>query len=349
MNWTKDNLKVLQACINNGEAYKSIAHRFGVTPGALENAIRRHSLVGLKSIPQATVSVSAIPLVPERVITEGCEEKNFEAFKKLMLGQWKIPKTKISKNGKKPYKIMLVTSDHHVPHHNVPAMKAVFKLMDDVKFDINTILGDFYSADLISHWNTNKRRTLEGQRLKKDYIVCNQILDEFDKRLPEDAQKHYLFGNHDGSWFDDLLETLPQLEGIVEPISQMRLKERGYKTYEYNEIVPFGRLNLTHGIFAGGNPIKKHLDELKVNIMFGHTHQLGMLFSSSAAREIAFAGYNTGCMADLSPDYMKNRPHAWTHGFAVVYLYPNGYFDVNLIRIIKGRFIYGGKIYDGNI
>lgn len=342
MIWTTESLKVLQTLIDSGKNYRQIAKDLGTTASAVESSVRRHDLKGMKSVQSSSVNLDRIDLV-------GCEEENLEEFKNLIQLKWKIPTTKIPKNEKKPYKIMLVTSDHHVPHHNVPALRAVLKLMDDVKFDINVILGDFYDASVISHWNTNKRKTLEGKRLKKDYIVCNTILDEMDKRLPAGAAKHYLFGNHDGSWFDDLLESMPSLEGMVEPTSQMKLKERGYQTYEYNEIVPFNRLNLTHGIYAGGNPIKKHLDELKVNIMFGHTHQLGMQFSSSPARDIAFAGYNTGCMSDLSPDYMKNRPHAWTHGFAIVYLYPNGYFDVNLIRIIQGKFIYAGKIYDGNI
>lgn len=341
--WSADMLKDIQKRILQGESYAVIGKAYGKTSGAIESVARKNDLLRHMQV-QLTKSV-----VPDRVNLEGCSDVNFEDFKKLIQLQWTVPKTKISANGKKSYKIMLVTSDHHIPHHNKSALKAVLQLMSDIKFDINVILGDFYDAGLISHWNANKRRTLECQRLKKDYIICNTILDEMDKLLPSNCEKHYLFGNHDGTWFDDLLESMPQLEGMVEPISGLKLKERGYKTYSYNEIIPFGRLNLTHGIYCGTNPIKKHLDELKVNIMFGHTHQLGMMFSSSPAREIAFSGYNTGCLSDLSPDYMKNRPHAWTHGFAIVYLYPNGYFDVNLIRIINGRFIYAGKIYDGNI
>ena len=294
-----------------------------------------------------TIKPKAIDIV-SKINMESCDDNSLELFKKKMQLDWKVEKSKIKKDKNKPYKIMLVTSDHHIPHHNVPAMKSIFKLMDDVKFDINVILGDFLDCSVISHWNQNKRRTLEMQRLKKDYVAGNIILDEFDKRLPENAEKHILFGNHDWNWIEDLLESMPQLEGLIEPSKHLNLKERGYKSYPYNEIVPFGRLNLTHGIYANSNPIKKHLDELKVNVLFGHTHQLGMMFSSSAAREIAFAGYNIGCVCDMAPDYMKNRPHAWNHGFAIVYLYPNGYFDVSLIRIINGKFVYNGKIYNGN-
>jgi len=39
----------------------------------------------------------------------------------------------------------------------------------------------------------------------------------------------------------------------------------------------------------------------------------------------------------LAPEYLKNRPNSWTHGFAIGYFYPNGFFDVQLIRIIQGK------------
>lgn len=342
MNWDNDSIKALQANIDAGRSYKEIAKAIGCSKNAVEKAIGRYDLRGSKSVNNAVVPDLS------RINLEGCEDIDLEKFKQLMTVNWKIEKTKVTKTDKKPYKTILVTSDHHVPHHDRASLKAIFKLMDDVKFDINVILGDFQDCSVISHWNANKRRTLEHQRLKKDYIEGNILLDEFDKRLPVNCEKHFLFGNHDWNWIEDLLESMPSLEGLIEPTTQLKLHERGYKTYPYNAIVPMGKLNFTHGIFAGGNPIKKHLDELKVNIMFGHTHQLGMQFSSSPAREIAFAGYNTGCLSNLGPEYMKNRPHAWTHGFSVVYLYPNGYFDVNLIRIINGKFIYADKIYDGN-
>jgi hypothetical protein len=149
-------------------------------------------------------------------------------------------------------------------------------------------------------------------------------------------------------WADHLLEEMPALEGLIEPESMLHLKDRKYKISKYNELLKIGRLYVTHGIYAGMNPIKKHLDELKVNCLFAHTHTLGMRLASSAARDIAFSGYNIGCVCDLSPDYMKNRPNSWTHGFAIGYFFPNGFFDIQLIRIVQGKFIYGDKIYDGN-
>jgi predicted phosphodiesterase len=277
---------------------------------------------------------------------EALNEKNFDQLKEEAKLKWIPAKTKVPKNKKAAYETMIVVSDQHIPHQDDASNNAVLQFMDDVKPDKFVVLGDFLDLGCISHWNLGRNKTLEMTRLKDDYIKGNVLLDEYDKRLPKECEKHYFKGNHE-LWIDDLIEKTPQLEGLIELDSQLKLTTRGYKIYPYNEIVPFGKLNLTHGIYAGGNPTKKHLDELKVNIMFGHTHTMELKMASSPARQIAFSGYNVPCLCNMSPDYMKNRPHGWTHGFAIVYLYPTGYFEVNLIRILDGRFIYNNKVYQG--
>ena len=340
MTWTKENIDLLKGYLEDGCSRREIAQKMNISFNSVVHAMRNYEL---KSSP----TLKAIKTV-QSIDMQALNEENFEQFKEEAKLKWTPVKTKIPKNPKKPYKIALVTTDYHIPEQDDPSVRAVLRLMDDVKFDVNIILGDFLDYGCISHWNQGRNKTLEGTRLKQDYIRGNVLLDEIDKRLPQGCEKHFFKGNHE-VWVDDLIEKTPQLEGLVEPESQLFLEHRGYKVYPYNEVIEFGRLHLTHGIYAGANPTKKHLDELKVNIMFGHTHTMEVRMSSSAARKIAFSGYNVGCLCHMCPDYMRNRPSGWTNGIAIVYLYPNGYFDVNMIRIIEGKFIFNGKIYDGNI
>jgi len=339
--WNDETLNILIAYLRNGYTRKEIARKMNITVDAIDGAIRRYDLQ--KHIIRKPATSKFI----NNIDFEELDDKKFEEFKKKAKLNWKISKSKKIKGKKNDFEIALFWPDTHIPHHNVSACKAMLKLMSDIKFNKFAIMGDFMDLGCISHWNKNKHRTLEMQRLKKDYIIGNTMLDEIDKRLPKDSEKFYLMGNHE-VWADMLLEEMPQLEGMVEPESQLFLKERGYKISDYNTLVKFGKLFVTHGIYAGTNVIKKHLDELKVNILFDHTHSLGMRLSSSPAREIAFAGYNGGCVCDLGPEYMKNRPNSWTHGFAIGYFYPNGYYDIQLIRIVEGKFIFNNKVYDGN-
>lgn len=262
---------------------------------------------------------------------------------------WQIQKTKKKANVPgKHFSSYLVVADTHVPYINVEATRSVFKLMEDISFDGFIVLGDYMDMSPISHWLKCKKKTLENKRMINDYIEGNKLLDEFDKRLPKGCDKRFFYGNHE-DWYFQLIEEYPALEGLLEPKIELKLEERGYKVYDsLNHIERIGRLNFTHGMYHSQNFVKKHIDELKTNVMIGHLHTPRLRFESSPAREIAIAGYCIGCLSDLSPDYMKNRPNKWTHGFAVVYFYDNGYFDVDNKRIVKGKFIFNNKMYDGN-
>jgi len=340
--WTDDKIDILITYLRNSVSQKLIAQKLNTTIDAVSSAIRRYGLE--KHILAKKTTQKFI----DNINLDDLNDKNFEELKKEAKLKWKIKKSKRVRGKDKPFEVALIIPDLHIPHHNQAVVNSYLQLANDIRFDKIIITGDFMDFGCISHWNKNRHKTLEMKRLKSDYIIGNAILDEFDKRLPKDCEKHYLMGNHE-KWTDDLLEEMPALEGMIEPEEMLQLKERGYKTYKYNQLVKFGRLYITHGIYAGTNPIKKHLDELKVNILFAHTHTLGMRLSSSPAREIAFAGYNIGCGCDLAPEYNKDRPNAWTHGLAVGYFYDNGYFDIDLIRVIDGRFVFNERMYDGNI
>lgn len=262
---------------------------------------------------------------------------------------WKIPVGLKNKKQEKDFKVYLYTADQHVPEYNAPANRAIFKLMEDIKFDGFRIVGDFMDLAPISHWNEHKRKTLETQRLKEHYLIGNVLLDEYDKRLPKNCDKAYFWGNHE-EWYNMLIEKMPVLEGLINPTEELNLKERGYKVYEnINHIERIGRLSACHGMYANVHAVKKHIDEFKTNVLFFHTHRIGSRSSNSPAKEISIIGYNAGCLCDKNPDYLKNKPNKWSHGFAIVYYMPNGFFFVQNIRIVLGKFIYNGILYDGNV
>jgi len=274
---------------------------------------------------------------------------NIEKQKKLAITDWKIPKGIKGDIANDTFKKYLYVADQHVPEYNVPANRAIHKLMEDIKFDGFRIVGDFMDMSPISHWNEHKRKTLETQRLKEHYIIGNVLLDEYDKRLPKNCDKAYFWGNHE-DWYNQLIEKLPVLEGMLNPTEELNLEKRGYKVYEkMNYIEKIGRLSVCHGVYANIHAVKKHIDEFKTNVMFFHTHRIGSRSSSSPAKEIAIIGYNVGCLCDKNPDYLRNKPNKWSHGFSIVYYMPTGYFFVQNIRIVKGKFIYNGKLYNGNI
>ena len=261
--------------------------------------------------------------------------------------KWKIAKTKKQavKDGK-PFKTYLVVADTHIPYVNEKATKAVLKLMDDVNFDGFIVLGDFMDMTPISHWLQDKKqnKSLENKRMKDDYIEGNKLLDEFDKRLPKNCDKRYFYGNHERFYYD-LVEKFPALDGMFEPKTELHLAKRGYIIYDkINHIEKLGRLNFCHGMYHTQNYVKAHIDKFMSNVIHADIHSPRFRLAPSPAREIAIAGYCIGCLCDLNPDFMRNKPSRWAHGFGVVYFYENGFFDVDVKRIVKGKFIYNNKL-----
>ena len=342
--WTQDKINTLRDLwVNPDYSVSDIATELKTTYDAVKHALRRYNLTHYRKVKKDKASSSTT-----QKMLEGMNPKLFEKLKKECSLNWKIPKGRkpISKN--KKWIKYIVTADEHVPKHNEVAISAILQLMDDEAFDGHIKLGDYMDMEPISHWNKNKKKTLEGRRLMEDYVVGNVLLDEFDKRLPSNAPKYYFWGNHE-DWYNQFIEELPALEGFADPTKELKLIERGYKVFPYNHIEQFGRLSITHGIYACTDSTKKHLDELKTNVMFGHTHTQAEKYASSEARTLSMGGYNLGCLCDMAPDYMRGRPHKWTHGFAILYVEKNtGNFFVDLKRIVKGRFIHNNKLYDGN-
>lgn len=343
--WTDIKIQQLIELLKNSNlSLADIAKQCNTTYDAITNAMKRYGLSHCRVRTQPKITTFAM----EKLVTE-LDDSKFIQAKLNAKTKWILPKSKKPKKTKNPpYEIYLVAGDIHIPEHDEIALKSIFKLMDDIKFNGNILLGDIMDLSVISHWNENKRRTLEGKRLKEDYIIGNVILDEFDKRLPKNCDKRFFYGNHE-LWEKSLVEKLPSLEGLFNPTTELHLKERGYIVYENeNHIERINQLDFTHGLYTSVNYVQKHLIELKTNILFAHLHSQRERYSSSAARKLSMAGYCLGCLCHKSPDFMKNRPNRWTSGFGVVYFYPDGYFDVKLIRIINGRFIFDGKVYDGN-
>jgi predicted phosphodiesterase len=258
-------------------------------------------------------------------------------------------KPKRAPNKKRPYKQYLIWPDTHVPNEDKPSVRAVLSMMNDVAFDGLIIIGDFLDMASISHWNKAKRLTSEGLRLKQQYAQGNALLDEICKRLPKGADMRWLDGNHE-DWYYQLIEENPTLEGLLDPHDELHLRDRGFteiRRYGHDQFTRLGKLWLMHGIYTTRYHAKKHLDEIKHNVMYGHLHDIQVYSSASVARELAFQAYCIGCLANVEPEYMRGRPNNWSHGFGVVCVFPDGKFQADVIRIINGRFIYNGTLYQG--
>jgi len=336
--WNDNTVKILKAYLEGGLSYSEIAIKFKTNNDVIGKAVKRYNLK--KFIKKIEKEIPILDL-------DELNDDNFDEQKEAAKLQWKVPTTKIPANKKNDFKTYLIVGDIHCPEQDDLALKAVFNLMRDVKFDGLINLGDYMDFNSISKFSKGKHKTLEGLRLKNDYIKGNAILDVFDELLPQGAEKHFMTGNHEVR-IKSVIEEYPMLDGLFSFEECLKLKERGYNVYEHNELVKFGRLNVVHGIYCSANPAKVHATKLLSNVLCGHLHSPEMALIHSPAKEISVVAYICGCLCSMAPEYMAGKPSNWSQGIAVLYLMPDNQFDVNLIRIVKHKFIFNGKLYDGN-
>lgn len=343
--WTTEKINILRDLwVNPDYSVTDIATELQTTYDSVKHALRRYSLTHYRKVNKKDSASSS----SMQKMLEDIDMKKLEELKKKCQLNWQIPRSKVKANTMKGWTKYIIMADQHTPKQNNNIIKPVLELMADEKFDGVIMGGDFMDMEPISHWTKNKLKTLEGRRLMEDYVEGNAMLDEIDKRLPSNAKKYFFWGNHE-DWYNQFIEEIPALEGFADPTTELQLKERGYTVFAPNHIEHFGKLSICHGLYATTDSVKKHLDELKTNIMFFHTHTQAEKYSSSEARELAMGGYNVGCLCDMAPSYMKGRPHKWTHGFAILYVEKHtGNFFVDLKRIVNDRFIHNNKVYDGN-
>ena len=246
----------------------------------------------------------------------------------------------------------LILTDSYFPEEDKPSINCVYKTIKKIRPDGITLAGDIGNWDTFSrhsrfsppkcHWTDSQ--FLENSQHEYDSI--NLFLDTIDKLVPK-ARKRFLWGNHE-NWVDDFIaESKKSRAPQFDITERLMLKERGYTTYPYGEIVSLGKLRITHGLYTTQNHSKKHVEMMGRSILYGHCHDI-QVCSKTTPENISHMAWCIGCLCNLNPDYLRGKPQNWNHGFAIVYLHPDSMFQVDVKRITKGKVMVQGKLLDGN-
>lgn len=241
----------------------------------------------------------------------------------------------------------VVLNDIHIPKQNKKALSCALKAIALIKPDGITLNGDIMDAGTFSrhdrfkfpkqHWTDSQFY----EASKYEYEETNKFLDKIDQIAPK-ARKRYEYGNHE-VWIEDYIKESPKTRREIFGIDhRLSLLLRGYELFPYNTFMRLGKLRVTHGIYSCTNHAKKHLDAMGASILYGHLHNLEVA-SKITPDHTSHMAWANGCLCDLNPAYLKNRPQNWNHSFAVVYVWPNQEFQVDIVRIQKGKCVVWGK------
>ena len=250
-------------------------------------------------------------------------------------------------------KRIIVTSDKHFPLADKKAINVVCKAIEKVKPDAYVDLGDTGEWGYFSthYWRGRSQKPMEDliPLLNKDVRDVNKGMDIIESSLDIACvkERHFIQGNHE-LWLDNFVERYPYLSHYKTE-NALRLKERGYKYYPYNKrkLLKIGKLNFTHGKYTPIHHAKKHLATYKENIMYGHTHDLQRFTDTGAGGTTS--AWSLGCLKDMSidEDWLRGSLVNWNHAFAIVDIFKNKDFKVEVVEIVKGRTTLWGELIIG--
>jgi hypothetical protein len=235
--------------------------------------------------------------------------------------------------------------DLHHPKHDKKLWRNILKFTEDLDPDIFVFGGDNQDLEVVSHWVGNKRQVVEGKRLKKDYAEFNRdVLDPLEAILRDDVERVFHLGNHE-DWIRQYIQEHPEMEGLIELEEHLHLD--GWRVLDYGKTAKYGHLHSMHGTYTNIHNAMKTAQVYGRSIMYGHGHTLQTHTLVTPMDSLPYAATQIPCACHMNPSYALNRPNAWTNGFAVMYIQPNGCYNLFPVVAIDGVFAApNGIVYE---
>jgi hypothetical protein len=247
-------------------------------------------------------------------------------------------------------KTYVLSYDLHYPEHDPAAWACVLDYVRQNQIDGFIFGGDQLDLSCISHHNADKPLYRPKGALKSNLDgFVRDILDPIDDALGPKADKRFLMGNHEAWLTEQLSETNPELDGMLDLPSLLDLEDRGYEVIPQGGFTRVGKLVVIHGDTVGGgiHSAKKAADLYSgSSVVMGHHHTLQVFSKQSpVAQTDRWSATVLPCLCNLAPRYGRNRANAWLTGFGIVEVRSDGSFNLHPVVISNGQCSYGGVLY----
>jgi predicted phosphodiesterase len=232
-------------------------------------------------------------------------------------------------------KKILILSDIHFPYHNAAALRAAIKYGLEQGVDCIVLNGDILDFYGLSDFSKDPSKP----KFRKEIELGKWFLKELRLAFPK-AQIYYKIGNHEMRLERWLMVKAPEILDCEEFRLDILLEFAKHHVILIDKytVIKAGNLNIIHGHEykgAGGvYPAKYIYGKSKVNTICGHYHRSSTYLDKNMDGQY-HGGFSTGCLCELSPDYMPYNE--WVHGFAVVTMKSGGNFSVQNLTIENGE------------
>lgn len=246
----------------------------------------------------------------------------------------------IPKEDDKEETSMVITSDWHIPFHDVDALKVFFKFLKDYQPDELVLNGNINDCSAFSTHPKLREIAATFRTAKQEREYWFSIAELLRDILPNTKITYVGSQCHEG-WIDKWTALSPiLLEDENYTIKNwFKLDDYGIDyVKEVYDPVGDGTFLITHGTTArskGGSSAHAELDMSGTSVCVGHTHRLAQVFKSNAVTELV--GLESGCLCQRQPWYhLKGRRLMmdWQQGFVLANFKGNS-FSTSCIPIIR--------------
>jgi len=241
------------------------------------------------------------------------------------------------------YKVLVLPDVHLELGMSTEAVETALNFGEYFKPDETVILGDFINFDYISHFVEKDLIARENKRLFKDFGNANAILNIIQGFTKEKTT--YLIGNHERR-LDVWVRQHPEVEGLISLKLNLKLKDRGIEAVPEGAIYKVGHARFTHGWYCIQYHAKRSVEYAGDNIFYGHVHDV-QSYSKPNCEQLPTIGQSLGCLCELNPEYMRNKPNRWVNAIGIFYLDAKGVFTYYVPIFINRKFIWNGKTFGG--
>lgn len=245
----------------------------------------------------------------------------------------------------------LIIPDIQFPNHNSQLLVNVEKYMADEKWDNLVYLGDSLDMDAISHFalDSGNNRALEGKRLKKQYAEFSKILRRHRKIVGKKCGITFFMGNHEENP-ERFIDKYPTLEGMLEVEENIPFRELNIDIVPPRAFKKIGKAYFIHGdIGQGYMPVchsKKVVETYNRNVIYGHSHTFQAFTKvSPMGIDETHTAYCLPALADINPEWSKDKPNRWLNGFGVMYSNDTHFILIPIVAVYNGFIAPNGKFY----
>jgi UDP-2,3-diacylglucosamine pyrophosphatase LpxH len=156
-------------------------------------------------------------------------------------------------------KVWACLYDIHHPQYDQKTFRAILSFIRQNRVDGLLLGGDALDLGCVSHWNKDLPGNKRRGELKSDLDGFEkEILQPLEALLPRGCEKIFLTGNHERMLDQDLTESMPELDGMLDFKQYLRLAERGFK------VIPLGgesvALQVKTKMVLGGNAVESSFE-----------------------------------------------------------------------------------------